>query len=51
MGASHVSVAASLSTVLRRPCVANSDDFLCAAVLNKKTAYKYMKVVEHQVTF
>jgi hypothetical protein len=49
--ASHVSVAASLNTVYTRRVVANSDDFRCADVLNRKTAYKCMKVVEQQVPF
>ena len=51
MGASHVSVAASLNTVLTRRVIANSDEFRCVTVLNRKAAYKCMKVVEQQVPF
>jgi predicted Zn-dependent protease len=49
--ASHVSVAASLNTVYTKRIVANSDDFRCADVLNRKAAYKGIKVVEQQVPF
>jgi len=51
MGASHVSVAASLNIVPTRRVIANSDDFRCAAVLIRKAAYKCTKVVEQQVPF
>lgn len=49
MKTSHVSVAASLNTVPTKRVVANSDDFLCAVVQNRKSAYKCLKVVEQQV--
>jgi hypothetical protein len=46
-----VSVAASLNTVPTRRVVADSDDFHCAAVPNRKAANKCIKVVEQQVPF